>query len=102
MGYLHSGRCVVFKSQRKSFSGGPKLSEYLVLFDVHESNREWFEENYDALVEEFDGRFVAIYDRGVVDSDRDLDELIERVEVDFPLEKVSVEYVSRDKIQLIL
>lgn len=38
----------------------------------------------------------------VVDSDFDLDELIERVEADFPLERVSVEYVSRDKIQLIL
>ncbi len=78
------------------------MSEYLVLFDVHELNREWFEENYGALVEEFDGRFVAVYNQGVVDSDCDLDELIERVEADFPLEKVSIEYVSRDKIQLIL
>ena len=78
------------------------MREYLVLFDVHELNREWFEENYDALVERFDGRFVAIYDQRVVDSDFDLEELIERVESDLPLEKVSVEYVSKDKIQLIL
>ena len=78
------------------------MSEYLVLFDVHELNRKWFEENYDALVEKFDHRFVAVCDQRVVDSDYDLDELIERVEADFPLERVSIEYVSRDKIQLIL
>jgi hypothetical protein len=78
------------------------MSEHLVLFDVHELNRVWFEENYGALVEEFDGRFVAVYDRRVVDSDFDLDELIGRVEADFPMERVSIEYVSRDKIQLIL
>lgn len=78
------------------------MSEYLVLFDVHELNRRWFEENYDALVEEFDDRFVAVCDRRVVDSDADLDELLERVEADFPLERVSIEFVSRDKIKLIL
>lgn len=30
------------------------MSEYLVIFDVHEANRKWFEENYSALVEGFD------------------------------------------------
>lgn len=78
------------------------MSEYLVLFDVHELNRKWFEENYDALVEKFDNRFVAVCDHRVVDSNPNLDELIERVEADFPMERVSIEYVSRDKIQLIL
>lgn len=78
------------------------LNEYLVLFDIHERNRKWFEENYDALVEKFDKKFVAVYDQMVVDSDHDLDKLIERVEVSFPLEKVSIEYVTMEKIQLIL
>ena len=78
------------------------MSEYLVLFDVHERNREWFEENYGALVEKFDKKFVAIYDQMVVDSDPDLDKLIGRVEAEFPLEKVSIEYVTKEKIQLIL
>lgn len=40
------------------------MSEYMVLFDVHELNRKWFEGNYDALVEKFDNSFVAIYDEG--------------------------------------
>ena len=79
-----------------------KASECLVLFDIHERNRKWFEENYGALVEKFDEKFVALYDQMVVDSDHDLDKLIERVEVSFPLEKVTIEYVTREKIQLIL
>jgi len=78
------------------------MGEYVVLFDVHERNRKWFEGNYCALVEEFDNRFVAICDERVVDSDFDLEKLIERVEAVFPLERVSIEFVSRDKIQLIL
>jgi len=78
------------------------MSEYLVLFDVHERNRDWFEENYEALVEKFDKKFVAIFNQILVDSDGDLDKLIERVEAKFPLEKVSIEYVTKEKIQLIL
>ena len=78
------------------------MSEYLVLFDIHERNRKWFEENYSALVRQFDNRFIAICDQRVVGSDCDLDKLIERVEEVFPLERVSIEFVSRDKIQLIL
>jgi len=78
------------------------MSEYFVLFDVHEKNRKWFEENYGTLAEKFDKRFVAIHNQVVVDSDSDLDRLIARVEVKFPLEKVSIEYVTKEKIQLIL
>jgi hypothetical protein len=76
--------------------------EYLSLFEVHDANREWFQENYEELAEEYDGMFVAIYNRGVVDSDTDLDTLIERVEDRLPVDRVSIEYVSKDKIQLIL
>ena len=78
------------------------MGEYLVLFDVHERNRKWFEENYETLVEKFDRKFVAIHDQMVVDSDYDFGELIDRVEAKFPLKKVSIEYVTREKIQLIL
>lgn len=78
------------------------MSEYLVIFDVHETNRKWFEENYSVLVERFDKKFVAIYNQKVIDSDNDLDKLIGRVEASFPLEKISIEYVTKEKIQLIL
>jgi len=79
-----------------------RRGEYISLFEVHDANRKWFQENYKELAEEYDGMFVAIYNRGVVDSDPDLDTLLERVEDRFPVEHVSIEYVSKDKIQLIL
>ena len=78
------------------------LSEVLTLFREHERNRKWFEENHEALVERYDGNFIAIYRRSVVDSDKDVGRLMERVEKKYPPDRVSVEYVSKEKLQLIL
>ena len=78
------------------------LSEVLTLFREHERNREWFEENREALVEKYDGKFIAIYERAVVDFDEDVGRLMERVEKKYPSDRVSVEYVSKEKLQLIL
>jgi len=68
----------------------------------HGEDMSWFLGNYDKLVRKYDGLFVAIYDRGVVDSDGDLDRLIERVSGKWPLERVIVEYVSKEKPLLVL
>jgi hypothetical protein len=54
------------------------------------------------LVKKYDGLFVAVYERGVIDSDRDLDRLIERVSRKWPLEGVIMEYVSKEKPLLVL
>jgi len=68
----------------------------------HGEDMEWFLRNYEKLVEEYEGRFVAVYERRVVDSGEDLDELIESVSIRWPLERVIVEYVSREKPMLVL
>jgi hypothetical protein len=78
------------------------LSEVLTLFREHERNREWFEENREALVEKYDGKFIAIYERAVVNFDEDVGRLMKRVEKRYPPDRVSVEYVSKEKLQLIL
>ena len=78
------------------------LSEVLTLFREHERNREWFEENREALVEKYDGKFIAIYERFVVDFDEDIGRLMERVKKKYSPDRVSVEYVSKEKLQLIL
>jgi len=78
------------------------LSEVLALFREHELNREWFVRNRERLVERYDGKFVAIYGRAVVDFDEDVGRLMERVEKKYPPDRVSVEYVSKEKLQLIL
>ena len=78
------------------------MSEVLALFREHELNREWFEANREKLVEKYDGKFIAIYTQNVVDFDEDIGRLMKRVEGKYPPDKVSVEYVSKEKLQLIL
>ena len=78
------------------------LSEYLALFEVHEKNRKWFEGSYATLVDKYDREFVAVYEERVVDSDKDLDSLVRRVTAKHPSEMVLIEYVTKEKIQLIL
>ena len=78
------------------------MNEILTLFKEQELNRKWFEENHDALVKKYEGKFIAIYKQNVIDSDEDIGKLMERVEKKYPPEKISVEYVSKEKLQLIL
>jgi len=74
---------------------------FLSLFREHELNREWFEGNREKLVEKYDGKFIAIYGQAIVDFE-DVGSLMERVERKYPADRVSVEYVSKEKMQLIL
>ena len=78
------------------------MSEVLTLFKEHERNREWFEENRETLVEKYDGKFIAIYERSVVNFDKDVGKLMERVEKRYSPDRISVEYISKEKLQLIL
>ena len=77
-------------------------SEYLVIFDVLERNWVWFRRNYSRLVRRFDGEYVAVFEREVVDHDKDLGRLARRVRDKFPFERVLVEYVSKEKAVLVL
>ncbi len=78
------------------------LDEFLALFNEHERNREWFEKNREILAEKYDGKFIAIYEQAVIDFDEDVGRLMERVEKKYPPDKVFVEYISKEKLQLIL
>ncbi|MEM2842200.1 MAG: hypothetical protein QW201_02745 [Thermoproteota archaeon] len=50
------------------------MSEVMVLFVEHDKN--WFEEQYDGLVKEFDSEFVAVYEGMTLDQDRKLNALM--------------------------
>lgn len=78
------------------------LNEISTLFAEQERNREWFEKNHEKLIEKYNGKFIAIYKQNIIDSDEDIEKLMERVEKKYPPDKISVEYVSKEKIQLIL
>lgn len=78
------------------------MNEISTLFAEQERNREWFEKNHEKLIEKYNGKFIAIYKQNIIDSDEDIEKLMERVEKKYPPDKISVEYVSKEKIQLIL
>ncbi|NAZ24805.1 MAG: hypothetical protein GU357_03475 [Thermofilum sp.] len=78
------------------------MSEIMVLFDENEKNWSWFMEHYEELVEKFDGEFVAIYQQRVVDHDKNLRSLMKRIRKKYPLSRVLVEFVSKEKLALIL
>ncbi len=78
------------------------ISELTALFDEHDKNWPWFEEHYDELVRKFDGEFVAVHEQKVVDHDRELSALMNRIEAKYPADHVFVDFVSGEKLTLIL
>jgi len=77
-------------------------SEYLAMFEEHEQNWAWFRSNYQELLKKFDGEYVAIFGRRVVAHDKDLDKLVKRVKAKYPIWKVLVEFVTSEKLRLVL
>jgi len=77
-------------------------SEYLTIFDEQEQNWQWFKKNYSRLVSRFDGEYVAVFERKIVGHDEDLGRLVRRVREKFTFNHVLVEFVSKEKVVLVL
>lgn len=78
------------------------MSELTVLFEDHDRNWSWFEDHYEELVKKFDGEFVAIHEQRVVDHDGDVSALMKRIEAKYSADRVFVDFVSSEKLTLIL
>jgi len=74
----------------------------LALLEEYEENAEWFREKYKELVEKYDGMFVAIHKKRIVDYDKDLDPLVDRVSEKYPLNRTLIDFVTKEKLVLIL
>jgi len=77
-------------------------SEHLLLLEESERNENWFRDHYDELVEKFDGEHVAIHKGDVVDHDKDLVKLVERVKGRYPIRLTLFKYVSKEKLVFLL
>jgi len=65
----------------------------------------WFSENVDELRSVYSDRYVAIHNRTVVDSDKDLRKLLSRLKQKHSTEEVGsfhIQYVTKTKIDLII
>lgn len=77
-------------------------SEHLLLLEESERNEKWFRDHYDELVEKFDCEHVAVYKGDIVDHDRDLAKLAERVKGKYPTRLTLFKYVSKEKLVFLL
>jgi len=78
------------------------VSKLTTLFEEHDKNWSWFEKHYNELVEKFDGEFVAVYEQKVVDHDKELNALMKRIESRYSADRIFVDFVSSEKLTLIL
>jgi len=70
----------------------------------------WFKANYDDIKLRFKGRFIAIKDKEIVDSDRDVMELFKRLnrrlgnknDKYYDISTMVIEYIDEFKAQYIL
>jgi hypothetical protein len=78
------------------------VSKLTALFEEHDKNWSWFEKHYNELVEKFDGEFVAVYGQKVVDHDKELNALMKRIKSKYSADRIFVDFVSNEKLTLIL
>lgn len=69
-----------------------------------EENMNWLNKHYEKLKKQYPDKYVAVFDKKVVDHDSDLSTLVRRLETNYAKEsnKIAVKYVTTKKIELIL
>jgi len=77
-------------------------AEALALLEEYEREARWFMENYEELLREYEGKYVAIYRQRVVQFDENFDTVIEKVSRNYPLDRVYIDFVTKEKLSLIL
>lgn len=77
-------------------------AEALALLEEYEKEATWFKENYEELLREYEGKYVAIYRQRVVQFDENFDSVIEKVSRNYPLDRVYIDFVTKEKLSLIL
>jgi hypothetical protein len=75
-----------------------------VVLSRYEENVRWLSMHYDRLKMKFRDEWVAVLNKAVVDHDRELARLVERLRKKYPdtYREIAVEYVTTREIELIL
>ncbi len=71
-------------------------------FNEWTRNHVWFRAHYQRLARSYDRQNIAVYQTRVVDHDKNLTRLLNRVKKGYPEDRIVVEYVSRGKRELVL
>lgn len=67
----------------------------LVKFEKLKDNFEWFYSNHEELRRDYNDQYVAIKDRKQIDSDFNLDLLLQRLNLSNYNESIAIEYVCK-------
>jgi len=70
----------------------------------YEGNSRWLREHYEDLKKSFRDEWVAVLNCEVVDSDKDLRALVDRLRKKYPEKygEIAIEFVTEKEIELIL
>jgi hypothetical protein len=69
-----------------------------------QDNSKWIDANYEALVHDYDGNWVAVLEHRVIDADKNLDEIMKRLRRNLgdKYSGVVVEYISSKPLNMVL
>jgi Zn-finger nucleic acid-binding protein len=80
------------------------MSSVVAVLSRYEENAKWISRHYDELKKKFRDEWVAVLNGSIVDYDRELNKLVERLRREHPKDynQIAVEYVTTKEIELIL
>jgi hypothetical protein len=80
------------------------MESAVVVLSRYEENVKWLSRHYDRLKMKYKDEWVAVLNKTVVDHDRELARLVERLRKKYPdaYSEIAVEYVTVREIELIL
>lgn len=57
------------------------ISDLIEISSKADNNLKWFLQKYDMLIENYQGKYVAIENEDVIDSDNDINNLLQKLQV---------------------
>jgi len=80
------------------------MESVVAMLSRYEENVKWLSKHYEELKKKFRDEWVAVLKGAVVDHDRELARLVERLRKKHPeaYNEIAVEYVTAKEIELIL
>ena len=80
------------------------MESTVAVLSRYEENAKWLSSNYEELKKQFNGEWVAVLDKAVIDHYVDLSKLVKRLRKKYPklYSQIAVEYVTTKELDLIL
>jgi len=80
------------------------MEALLHALSIYGENSRWIREYYEELKKTFKDEWIAVMDGKVIDHDKDLVKLVERLRKKYPkkYEQIAVEFIESKEVELIL